>query len=94
MKKKILITGMNTLQVTEDFYKRQQLQVIPSHTSLIACLRDMGYEVIQRPVDIGEKLDEFHKVIVYIHNPSGFAGFVYNALWAIYARPDCVMALS
>ena len=37
MKKKILITGMNTLQVTEDFYKRQQLQVIPSHTSLIAC---------------------------------------------------------
>jgi hypothetical protein len=92
MKKKILITGMNTLQVTEDFYKRQQLQVIPSHTSLIACLRDMGYEVIQRPVDIGEKLDEFHKVIVYIHNPSGFAGFVYNALWAIYARPDCVMA--
>ena len=92
MKKKILITGMNTLQVTEDFYKRQQLQVIPSHTSLIACLRDMGYEVIQRPVNIGEKLDEFHKVIVYIHNPSGFAGFVYNALWAIYARPDCVMA--
>ena len=44
MKKKILITGMNTLQVTEDFYKRQQLQVIPSHTSLIACLRDMGYD--------------------------------------------------
>ena len=92
MKKKILITGMNTLQVTEDFYKRQQLQVIPSHTSLIACLRDMGYEVIQRPVNIGEKLDEFHKVIVYIHNPSGFAGFVYNALWAIHVRPDCVMA--
>lgn len=92
MKKKILITGMNTLQVTEDFYKRQQLQVIPSHTSLIACLRHMGYEVIQRPVIIGEKLDEFHKVIVYIHNPSGFAGFVYNALWAIHVRPDCVMA--
>ena len=90
--KKILITGMNKLQVTEDFYKSQQLKVIPSHTSLIACLRDMGYDVIQRHVEIGENLSEFDKVIVFIHNPSGFAGYVYNALWAINQRPDCIMA--
>ena len=90
--KKILITGMNKLQVTEDFYKEQQLKVIPSHTSLIACLRDMGYDVIQRHVEIGESLTEFDKVIVFIHNPAGFAGYVYNALWAIYQRQDCIMA--
>lgn len=90
--KKILITGMNKLQVTEDFYKEQQLKVIPSHTSLIACLRDMGYDVIQRHVEIGESLSEFDKVIVFIHNPAGFAGYVYNALWAIYKRQDCIMA--
>ena len=92
MSKKILITGMNKLQVTEDFYKQQQLQVIPSHTSLLACLRDMGYEVTQRAVVVGEDLKDYDHVIVFIHNPSGFAGYVYNALWAIYNRPDCIMA--
>ena len=92
MSKKILITGMNKLQVTEDFYKQQQLQVIPSHTSLLACLRDMGYEVTQRAVVVGEDLKDYDHIIVFIHNPSGFAGYVYNALWAIYNRPDCIMA--
>lgn len=80
---KILITGMNKQQCTENFYKTSQLKVMPSHLSLIACLRDMGHIVEQRVVTIGENLDSYDKVIVYIHNPSGFAGFVYNGLYAI-----------
>lgn len=90
--KKILITGMNKNQCTENFYLSQQLKVVPSHPSLIACLRDMDYTVEQRVVEIGENLEEYDKVIVYIHNPSGFAGYVYNALWAIHKRKDCILA--
>lgn len=89
---KILITGMNKLQCTEDFYASQQLKVVPSHYSLIRCLRDMGHEVEQRVVTIGENLDKYDKVIVYIHNPSGFAAFVYNALYTIARRRDCTLA--
>ncbi len=89
---KILITGMNKLQCTEDFYASQQLKVVPSHYSLIRCLRDMGHEVEQRVVNIGENLDHYDQVIVYIHNPAGFAAFVYNALYAIYKRRDCILA--
>lgn len=88
----ILITGMNKLQCTKDFYLSQQLKVVPSHYSLIRCLEDMGHTVTQRPVEIGETLDEYDEVICFIHNPSGFAGFVYNALWAISQKPDCILA--
>ena len=45
---KILVTGMNKNQVTENFYLRQQLKVVPSHYSLLRCLSDMGHEVEQR----------------------------------------------
>ena len=89
---KILITGMNKNQCTFDFYLSQQLQVVPSHYSFIRCLRDMGHEVDQRHVEIGEELDDYDEVIVFIHNPSGFAGFVYNALWAIHKKPNCILA--
>lgn len=88
---KILITGMNKQQCTEDFYKTSQLKVMPSHVSLIACLRDMGHEVEQRIVTIGEDLSSYDKIICYIHNPSGFAGFVYNALWLLGTRQDNII---
>lgn len=88
----ILITGMNKLQCTKDFYESQQLKVVPSHYSLIRCLEDMGHTVTQRAVNIGESLDEYDEVICFIHNPSGFAGFVYNALWAIHVKPNCILA--
>lgn len=89
---KILITGMNKLQCTKDFYLSQQLKVVPSHYSLIRCLEDMGHIVEQRPVNIGEDLNKYDEVIVFIHNPSGFAAYVYNALWAIHNRPNCILA--
>lgn len=90
--KKFLITGMNKLQCTEDGFFNQQLKVVPSHYALIRGLKDMGYDVEQRVVEIGESLDEYDEVLVYLHNPSGFAGFLYNGLYAISARPDCIMA--
>ena len=89
---KILITGMNKQQCTENFYRTSQLKVMPSHLSLIACLRDMGHTVEQRIVTIGEDLSEYDRIICYIHNPSGFAGFVYNGLWLINECPDCILA--
>lgn len=89
---KILITGMNKQQCTENFYKTSQLKVMPSHLSLIACLRDMGHKVEQRIVTIGEDLSEYDRIICYIHNPSGFAGFVYNGLWLINEYPECILA--
>jgi hypothetical protein len=89
---KILITGMNKLQCTEDFYLSQQLKVVPSHYSLIRCLRDMGHDVEQRVVNIGEDLDKYDEVIVYIHNPAGFAAYVYNALYTISRRNNCILA--
>lgn len=89
---KILITGMNKLQCTFDFYLEQQLKVVPSHYSLVRCLRDMGHTVDQRPVVIGESLDEYDEIIVFIHNPAGFAAYVYNALWAIHRKQNCILA--
>jgi len=90
---RILITGMNKLQCTENFYLRQQLKVVPSHLSLIACLRDAGHEVEQRMVTIGESLDRYDRVIVFIHNAGGFINAVYNAGWALYQRPDALVAV-
>lgn len=89
---RILITGMNKNQCTRDFYLQQELKVVPSHYSLIRCLEDMGHIVDQRPVKIGENLNEYDEIIVFIHNPSGFAGYVYNALWAVSQKPNCILA--
>lgn len=89
---RILITGMNKNQCVENFWQGQQLKVIPSHLSLTACLRDMGHQVEQRNITIGEDLAEYDEVIVFIHNPGGFAERFYQGLWAIHKRPDCILA--
>ena len=90
---KILVTGMNNLQCVENYYLRQELNVVPTQYALLAALRDMGHIVEQRYVTIGEDLKEYDKVICFIHNPAGFAGFVYNGLWAIHVRPDCILSI-
>lgn len=89
---KILVTGMNKLQCTPDGYLNQQLKVVPSHYSLIRCLADMGHEVEQREVTLGEDLSSYDEVIAYIHNPSGFAGYVYQLLYTISQKPNCILA--
>ena len=89
---KILITGMNKLQTHEDFFQRQHLKVVPSHYGLIRALRDMGHEVEQRVVQLGEDISHYDKVIAFIHNPGGFSGFVHNGLYAIAQRPDAIFA--
>ena len=90
---KILITGMNFLQCVEDYYLRQDLNVVPTQYALVKCLRDMGHQVDQRPVKIGEDLKEYDKVIAFIHSPAGFARYLYNGLWAIHKRPDCILSI-
>ena len=89
---RILITGCNKAQCTYDFYLQQQLQVAMCQYSLPRILRDMGHSVDMRPTVIGESLEEYDEVFVFLHNPSGFAGFVYNALWAISRKPNCIFA--
>ena len=85
---KILITGMNKNQTTKDFYLRQQLKVVPSHYSLIRCLEDMGYEVEQRLVKIGEDLSDYDKVICFLASPRQALQLAfYNGLWAIHSTP-------
>jgi len=87
---KILITGMNRAQCTEDNYKTQQLK-LPIHASMLACLRDMGHEVEQRLVNIGEKLDHYDKVIVLLHNPGTFSYACFNGWYAVSQRPDAIL---
>jgi len=90
---KILITGFNKNQCTRKFYLRQQLKVVPSHYSLVNCLMDMGYEVDQRQVTIGEDLSGYDEIIVFIAGPRQLvATTVYEGLWAISQRPDCILA--
>jgi hypothetical protein len=89
---RILITGCNKAQCTYDFYLQQQLQVAMCQYSLPRVLRDMGHDVDMRPVVVGESLQEYDEVFVFLHNPSGFAGYVYNALWAISQKPNCIFA--
>jgi len=92
-KPKILITGFNANQCTRKFYLRQQLKVVPSHYSLFNCLTDMGYEVEQRKVTIGEDLSGYDEVIVFIAGPRQLvATTVFNGLWAIADRPNCILA--
>lgn len=90
---KVLLTGMNRNQCTENFYLRQQLKVVPSHPSLLAALRDMGHEVVQREVTPGEDLSEYDEVIVYLATPRSLTGtHFYNGLWAISQHPKCILA--
>ena len=92
MAKKILITGFNKEQCTRDYFLTKELRILNSHYSLIRCLEDMGFIVEQRPVNIGEDLSEYDRVIVYLHSIQSFCQFLYDGLYAIKARPDAILA--
>lgn len=92
MAKRILITGLNREQCHRDFYLRKELKILNSHYSLIRCLEDMGWTVDQRPVNIGEDLSSYDEVIVYLHSTNSFCQYIYDGLYAISARPDCILA--
>jgi len=92
---KILVTGMNKNQVTENFYLGQQLKVVPSHYSLLRCLRAMGHEVEQRYVEIGENLSKYDRVICFLASPRQALQLAfYNGLWAIHATPKDKLILA
>jgi hypothetical protein len=91
-KQKILITGLNKNQCTKDYFLTQELQVVPSHYSLIRSLEDMGYAVEQRPVVLGEDLSGYAEVILYIHSIQAFCQFLWAGLYTMTARPDCIIA--
>lgn len=90
--KRILITGMNKAQCTKDFYLAQQLNVVPSHYSLIRALEDMGFDVEQRPVGLGEDISHYDHVVVYIHSIQAFCQYLWSGLYALSQRPDAIIA--
>lgn len=90
--KKILITGFNAEQNERDYFQRKQLKILNSQYSLIRCLEDMGWQVEQRPVEQGEDLSSYDEVIVYLHSIQSFCQRLYSGLWAVAARPDCILA--
>lgn len=93
MTKRILITGSNKSQFTRKYYLGQQLKVIPSNYSLYNCLVDMGFEVEQRVVELGEDISGYDEVFVYLTNPRSLtASHFYNGLWAVSQRPNCIIA--
>ena len=92
MTKRILITGLNREQCVRDYFLKKELKILNSHYSLIRCLEDMNFEVEQRPVTLGEDLSSYDHVIVYLHSIQSFCQHLYDGLYAISARPDCILA--
>jgi len=90
---KILITGMNSAQCIENFWLRQDLKVVNTQYSLVHALRDMGHTVEHRHVKVGESLKSYDRVIAFVHAPGGFSRYLYNGLWAIHERPDCILSI-
>lgn len=92
MNKKILITGMNAAQCKRDYFLKQELKLVPSQYSVIRCLEDMGFEVEQRAVTLGEDLSHYHEVIVYLHSIQAFCQRLWGGLYALAARPNAILA--
>lgn len=89
---RLLITGGNKNQCVENFYLNQQLGVVPSHYSLIRCLRDMGHEVVQADYRSVTK-ESFDEVIVFLSSPKQFVTrYFYDMLEAINDYPNCILA--
>jgi hypothetical protein len=89
---KILITGMNREQCVRDYFLKKELKILNSHYSLIRCLEDIGWEVEQRPVTIGEDLSHYDEVIIYMHSIQSFCQHLYDGLYAVKARPNAILA--
>jgi hypothetical protein len=83
---------MNKNQTHNDYFLKQELKVVPSHYALFRSLEDMGYDVEQRVVNIGEDLSHYDEVIIYIHSPKAFCQFLWSGLYAIAARPNAIFA--
>lgn len=85
---------MNKSQSVRKHYLRMQLKVVPAHYSLFNALVDMGHQVEQREVEIGEDLSGYDEVIVYIAGPRQLvATHTFKGLWAISQRPDCILGV-
>ena len=88
-----LITGMNKSQCVRKHYLRMNLKVVPSHYSLFNCLVDMGHQVEQRQVELGEDLSAYDEVIVFIAGPRQLVAItMFEGLWAIYQKQNCILA--
>ena len=80
------------MQVRRDYYKTQELRVVPSNYGLVQCLEAMGFEVHHRPIELGEDLSGYRHVICYIHSLQAFAQRMYDGMYVLARRPDAIVA--
>lgn len=90
---KILVTGFSRAACTRNFHKTSQIGLCTAHFSFVECLESMGHEVDQRPVEIGEDLSVYDKVVVFLMHISPYNTYMYSALWAISQREDALFAI-
>src|SRR5687768_3057186 len=90
---RVLVTGFNRAQTCKDYFLGQRLQIPTSHYGLIRALEDMGHEVEQRPVEMGENLDQYDEVVLYLHSPRSFSQRLYSALYVAGVRDDAIYSI-
>lgn len=87
--KKILVTGINPRQAGS---QRCPMKYATGIEALVKTARTLGYEVDWRPVQIGETLQEYSKVVAYIAPPCGMSAMhIYSFLWTLFVRADAMI---
>ena len=64
-KQRVLITGFNALAIGT---AKSTLNIATSARILPRVLKDIGYDVIQKPITPGEDVSQYDKVIVYLQD--------------------------
>ncbi|CAK1367551.1 unnamed protein product [Cercospora beticola] len=105
---KILLTGFNPSQTTRNYHLHSsKLHIVPWHYSLYNCLLDMGHDVEQRSIPLGEPVrplsssystnefdaSRYDEVILFLGSPTQrVSSKFYEGLWTISQFPNCILA--
>ena len=90
-KQKILITGFNALAIGT---AKSTLNIATSARILPRVLKEIGYDVVQKPITPGEDVSQYDKVIVYVFGPNSLsARFWYGAAYTLIKRPDAIVSI-
>lgn len=91
MKKKILVTGVTSVGAKDR--PKEKRKIATTVYAVVDCLREYGCEVEQRPVEPGEDLEKFDKLILIPATLGGFAsGYLFQAMYAAtWGLPTCLL---
>lgn len=86
---KILFTGMTSSHISGE----HNMYISPA-TLVVSALRELGHDVQRRPTRLGEDLDRFDRVFIFLAPPLSInTRHTLSALWAMRLRPDAIFAL-